>query len=369
MSEFPTSASIFDPALNKPGIDVRAAMMEWYAANGQLPAAKPTTTFMITDDALAPTCADILVDTEGQAPADNLQVIAIGGTHDGMRLFMRAASSARVVTVKHQPSVVYGITLIDGKDKVLSTTEELVLKREGNVWREMRAEGSTGTLTIDKGGTGASTIPGIWETLISPGGNRSPVLIPTFDANSANAGYANMAQLWAALGLGSNQGVVPVSSGGTEATTIPGIWGKLTSPGGNRTPMYIPTFGVSYADAGYTSMAALRAAMNLGSTLDVLAIDKGGTSASTAAGALANLGGTPRPNGTSGSIGYLTYQTAYSADLYLPSGGAWAYWGGRAAEGLGYWSIGSTVASIAAGGTRILAAHASGVAAIMWRIA
>lgn len=140
MAEKPTVADIFEPLSGKRGVDANMAMQQWFAWNGQLPAASPVATVAIANDAIAPVSADILVDTEGGAATDFLQIVALDGTHDGMRLFMRAASSERAVTVRHQPAMTYGITLLDGADKVLSPETELVLRREGDRWREVRAD-------------------------------------------------------------------------------------------------------------------------------------------------------------------------------------------------------------------------------------
>lgn len=138
MAEFPTLADIFEPVEGKSGTETNKQMRLWYTGTRQLPGATPSEAITIVDDVITPTSADIIVDTEGQAPADDLQIIKTGSTHDGMILSLRAANPDRVVTIIATGQL-NGITLWGRAERyVLSTTEQLVLQRGGNMWREIR---------------------------------------------------------------------------------------------------------------------------------------------------------------------------------------------------------------------------------------
>lgn len=141
MAEFPTLSDIFEPIEGKTGTEANEQMRLWYAGTRQLPGAAPSEAITIVDDVIAPTSADVIVDTEGQAPADDLQIIKPDSTHDGMILSLRAANPDRVVTVVATGQL-NGITLWNRAERyVLSTTEQLVLQRDGSMWREVRGIG------------------------------------------------------------------------------------------------------------------------------------------------------------------------------------------------------------------------------------
>lgn len=141
MAEFPTLEDIFEPIEGKSGTEANEQMRKWYTGTRQLPGAAPSEPVSIVDDVIAPTSADVIVDTEGQAPADDLQIIQTGSTHDGMILSLRAANPDRAITVRATGQL-NGITLWNrGERYILSTTERLVLQRDGNVWREVRGIG------------------------------------------------------------------------------------------------------------------------------------------------------------------------------------------------------------------------------------
>lgn len=141
MAEFPTLADIFEPIEGKSGTEANAQMRRWYTGTRQLPGAAPSEALTIVDDVIAPTSADVIVDTEGQAPADDLQIIKTDSTHDGMILSLRAANPDRVITVRATGQL-NGITLWNRAELyVLSTIERLILQRDGNMWREARGIG------------------------------------------------------------------------------------------------------------------------------------------------------------------------------------------------------------------------------------
>lgn len=90
--------------------------------------------------------AALIVDTEGGAAADDLNVISdvISATeklHPGMLITLRAQDPARVVTVKNSASA-NGINTADGHDIVLSPNWSLTLRLVGGRWYEERGRSS-----------------------------------------------------------------------------------------------------------------------------------------------------------------------------------------------------------------------------------
>lgn len=128
---------------NKPGPLAGAglaAMEQDRIAKLELPGAQPPETLSILDGSISPTRAAVIVDTEGGAPADDLNVISTtlsDGTmlHEGMELTIRAKDASRVITVKNS-SAVNGVLTADGKDVVLGTDWWLTLRQESGSWRQ-----------------------------------------------------------------------------------------------------------------------------------------------------------------------------------------------------------------------------------------
>lgn len=95
----------------------------------------------IATGSISPTAAYVIVDTEGSAAADDLDVInpvlsASENLHTGMIVNLKAADSGRVVTVKNSGSA-NGINTYDGNDYVLSTTHWLKLQLRSGKWYEV----------------------------------------------------------------------------------------------------------------------------------------------------------------------------------------------------------------------------------------
>ena len=85
--------------------------------------------------------------------------------------------------------------------------------------------------------------------------------------------------------------VLPISKGGTGATTTPDIVKMLCSNGtGNSAPAYVMGFNSGYADSGYTSIKNLRNTMGLGNTTGALPVANGGTGATTPTGIKSSIG-------------------------------------------------------------------------------
>lgn len=107
----------------------------------ELPGAQAPQLVTIADGAITPTGAFLRVDTEGQAPADDLEVINIvlsasDNLHDGMLLYLQAADQDRTVTVKRTANI-NGIQTFDGQDVELTATTWLPLQLQGERWVEV----------------------------------------------------------------------------------------------------------------------------------------------------------------------------------------------------------------------------------------
>jgi hypothetical protein len=151
MAEFPNEQILFglapDDISDIPGSEANVLVKDWFNVTKQLPGGQPSKIVTIIDGSISPDVADIRVDTEGQAPADDLNIINIEHTNDGMRLSLRAVDSGRQVIVKHNPQALNGVSLVEKADTALSVNGEMVLKREGAYWFEM----GTGSLQTVNG--------------------------------------------------------------------------------------------------------------------------------------------------------------------------------------------------------------------------
>lgn len=115
----------------------------------------------ITDGSISPTAAYVIVDTEGSSAADDLGVIspvlsASENLHDGMVIYLRAADSGRVVTVKNSSSV-NGINTYDGNDYVLSATHWLKLQLRSGKWYEVEGRAMETALAAATAAAAAAT--------------------------------------------------------------------------------------------------------------------------------------------------------------------------------------------------------------------
>lgn len=92
-----------------------------------LPGAQGEKKLSILDNVISPSSAFVQVDTEGGAPADDLASITPGDLHSGMLLYLVAADSERVVTLRNSADAT-GIQTVDGKDVDLDTQYSIVLR-------------------------------------------------------------------------------------------------------------------------------------------------------------------------------------------------------------------------------------------------
>lgn len=102
------------------------------AASPHLPGVANFQALTISSGAISPTVADVIVDTEGAAAADELTAINVAEAQNGMILRLWAVNEARVITVKHSST----LQLAGEVDRVLSQHGYLELKRNGAYWQE-----------------------------------------------------------------------------------------------------------------------------------------------------------------------------------------------------------------------------------------
>lgn len=115
----------------------------------------------IASGSISPTAAYVIVDTEGSAAADDLSVIspvlsASENLHVGMVIYLKAADSGRVVTVKNSSSA-NGINTYDGNDYVLSTTHWLKLQLRAGKWYEIEGRAMETALAAATAAANAAT--------------------------------------------------------------------------------------------------------------------------------------------------------------------------------------------------------------------
>lgn len=108
----------------------------------ELSGALPPENLTVVDGAISPTRSTIIIDTEGGAPADDLEVInpVLSDSttlHDGMVIELVGKDDSRIVTVKHG-SGQNQISLVDQEDIALSTQYALRLQWDAQaaLWRQ-----------------------------------------------------------------------------------------------------------------------------------------------------------------------------------------------------------------------------------------
>ena len=128
---------------------------------GEIEGAQTPISCTIADGSISPTAAYVIVDTEGGAAADDLTAIsnvlsASENLHDGMVIYLKAADSGRVVTVKSSSSA-NGINTYDGNDYVLSPTHWLKLQLRSGKWYEIEGRAMETALAAATAAASAAT--------------------------------------------------------------------------------------------------------------------------------------------------------------------------------------------------------------------
>ncbi len=134
MADFPNRDELFNAQIAGP--EAMTLMGNWFEASRQMPGAQPWQEIAIENGSIAPTAAEVILDTEAQAESSVLHLIDAVQARQGMLLYLKAASPARRVIIKHDPWTINGIRLLEGQDVELSDQAALCLKLEGNSWVE-----------------------------------------------------------------------------------------------------------------------------------------------------------------------------------------------------------------------------------------
>lgn len=223
----------------------------------------------ITDGSISPTAAYVIVDTEGSAAADDLDVInpvlsASENLHDGMVVYLKAADSGRVVTVKNSSSA-NGINTYDGNDYVLSTTHWLKLQLRSGKWYEVEGRAMETALAAAQSAAEAEAVSG--------------GLVPRMDAveaqntqqDTALSGKANtdlsnltMTGKQTTVGLLKKKTAIALSFpwGGGNLAALPAdgwLTFKVTGGGGVDTSIEMDAGGVGQSSRGNTGITTVEA--------------------------------------------------------------------------------------------------------------
>lgn len=239
----------------------------------ELPGAQAPQLVTIADGAITPTGAFLRVDTEGQAAADDLTIINVTisdteSLHDGMIVYLQAADSGRVVTIKNTASA-GGITTYDGQDTTLSTDSWLQLQLQGGNWVEMynqrtgadvpvgsiiwsaNATVPAGYLLCNGASVGRDTYPELFAAIGTTYGEGDgsttfnlPDLIGRFIEGSSTAGTVKEAGL---PGITGSNGYSSTTASLTSGAFYNGAQGSGAVNGTNH------TFFKTYFDASRSS--------------------------------------------------------------------------------------------------------------------
>ncbi|WP_460630515.1 hypothetical protein, partial [Insolitispirillum peregrinum] len=115
-----------------------AALGGLYDVVGQLCGTQQSEALTITAGRVSPARGSITVDSEGGAAADDLTHIGPAAFPLGRWLYIRCATAAHVITVKHQAGGEGQITLVAGREMILNALDKwLLLERSGSGWSEI----------------------------------------------------------------------------------------------------------------------------------------------------------------------------------------------------------------------------------------
>lgn len=169
MAEFPDRDILFNPSEEFKASQAMPLVRDWFDVTKQLDGGAPTEEISILDNNITPTAADVRLDTEGEAPEDELITINTSTTNDGMRLRLWAKDANRTIHVRHSNEQLFGIRLAGGQDKTLQTDSYLELKRNGNYWNEVVSNSiSVESSSIDTFRKSFIGVPRWWRSTILP---------------------------------------------------------------------------------------------------------------------------------------------------------------------------------------------------------
>jgi hypothetical protein len=143
MTTLPASGYFTDPTRKnlgaKQGLDAVLSVLR------ELPGGRAAAVVEIQGGAIEPDTALVLIETEGQASSDTLDLIATGHHPEGRLLLLRPATAGRSITVRHAFGGDGAIHLQGGTDLLLNATGQwLLLYRDELDWREITRFGFGG---------------------------------------------------------------------------------------------------------------------------------------------------------------------------------------------------------------------------------
>ena len=292
----------------------------------------------IADGSISPTAAYVIVDTEGSAAADDLDIInpvlsASENLHTGMLVNLKAADSWRVVTVKNSSSA-NGINTYDGSDYVLSTTHWLKLQLRSGKWYEVEGRAMETALAAATAAAAASTpatttARGIGRVATSDdlvdGAtiNNGPAFFSAGDAaikTWIKSLYGDIGDLAASLAT-SKVGYILCNGGLYSRTTYAGLFaliGTAFGAGDGSTTFKVPDFrGRTIQGANANLMAVLSAGLpNVTGTLGSIIGSVGGSPASTVSGVFAQVWSGTLYNAGGGNISAVDISLARGNSIY-----------------------------------------------------
>lgn len=229
--------------INSEAKTAQDAILAWLRQSSLGAAGAPSTLTLATD-AITPTGAVHLVDTEGAASTDNLSTINITNTVDGQLLLLTGANAAHLVTVVHAIGGTGQILLQDDTAAVLDDENHILLRRSGNNWIEVaRSHGADQVFWCGTAGGTANAL--------------------TFSPNIAIPAYRTGMTFIVIAGLASTSGTVTANAQSLGAKNIKKIRGTGKVALGTTdiiagTPMILVYDGTDliYANAPNESMGA-----------------------------------------------------------------------------------------------------------------
>jgi hypothetical protein len=146
----------------------------------------------LATDAITPTKAFMVIDTEASASTDNLANIVPTNHPDGRLVAVVSTNSSRVITLKHMATGSGQLDLADDVDAVLDSTDKVILLRRsatGDKWVEVMRNWGVGAVA-------AADIAALWSKInlrqfwcgTTTGSANTYTATPTISQGTAQAG-------------------------------------------------------------------------------------------------------------------------------------------------------------------------------------